>query len=185
MMVIMRHMIQRRRKKSVTNYKRRLALLKSGIPRLVIRKTNKHIIMEIAEYSPIGDKIITTANSKDLDKLGWVSHSNIPTAYLTGVLLAKKAKEKKFDSNLILDTGLYKPIKNNVIFAGAKGCMDSGLKLNSNIDFDKDRISGKHIEEAAKDKKFKETLTSYKEKKFDVSNMSKLFDEVKIKINGA
>ncbi|EEZ92675.1 MAG: hypothetical protein BJBARM4_0725 [Candidatus Parvarchaeum acidiphilum ARMAN-4] len=33
-----------------TNYRKRLELLKSGIPRLVVRKTDKSVIAHIVEY---------------------------------------------------------------------------------------------------------------------------------------
>ena len=45
----------RRRRQEKTNYVKRLALLKSKKPRLVVRKTNNSTISEIVEYKPSGD----------------------------------------------------------------------------------------------------------------------------------
>ena len=41
-----------------TNYRKRLELLKSGIPRVVVRKTDKSVIAHIVQYSEEGDKTI-------------------------------------------------------------------------------------------------------------------------------
>ena len=61
----------RRKREGRTNYKKRLALLKSGLSRIVIRKGSRHITLQIVNYHPDGDKIITTLNSKILLKHGW------------------------------------------------------------------------------------------------------------------
>ena len=63
--------------------------------------------------------------------MGWEPRCNIPTAYLTGLLLAKKWK-----GEATLDIGLYKPVKGSVVFAAAKGAQDGGLKLGANIEID-------------------------------------------------
>lgn len=177
-------MVERtRRKKSITNYKKRLVLLKSGIPRLIVRRTNKRVIVEVADYKPEGDKVLATVASNELSKFGWVPHCNIPSAYLTGFLIAKKMKALKFDGELILDIGLYKPIKNNVIFAAAKGCIDGGLNVRGNIEFDESRLKGEHIKEFVEsDPSVKEKLTSYKNAKFNASDIDKIFETVKEKI---
>ena len=40
----------KRRRTGRTNYRRRMKLLLSGIPRIVIRPTNKNLIVQIIEY---------------------------------------------------------------------------------------------------------------------------------------
>jgi len=106
----MRHAIKvyqyRRKAEGKTDYRRRLKLLISGIPRLVIRRTNKNMIVQVVEYSDDGDHVLLTANSSELKKLGWKhATANLPAAYLTGMLAAKKAKEKKV-KKAIVDLGL-------------------------------------------------------------------------------
>ncbi len=137
----------RRRREGRTNYKKRLELLKGRQDRLVIRKTNKHIIMQLVRYSPDGDQVLLTANSKELEKKGW-KHSlkSIPAAYLTGLIAGKKAKEKKAAS-AILDIGLYSPLKGSRIYAALKGAIDSGLKIPAGKEIfpGEKRLKGEHI----------------------------------------
>ena len=86
----------RRRREGKTNYKKRLAMLKSGSHRLVVRKTNQHVMVQLIEYNPKGDKTIVHVNSKILENLGWkAGKKSVPAAYLTGLLAGTKAKEKK------------------------------------------------------------------------------------------
>jgi large subunit ribosomal protein L18 len=138
----------RRKREGKTDYKKRLEYLKSGKPRLVVRKTVNNTIVSIVEYHPDGDKIITTFNSKDLKKLGWsFSTGNIPAAYLAGFIAAKKALERNV-SNAILDLGLQSSVKKGRLFAALKGALDAGLDIpHSEEAFpSEDRILGKHIE---------------------------------------
>ena len=61
----------KRKRQGRTNYKKRLTLLKSKKLRLVVRKTNKQILIQIVKYEPDGDKIICGVNSSSLKKQGW------------------------------------------------------------------------------------------------------------------
>ena len=82
----------RRRREGVTDYAKRLALVKSGLERVVVRKTNKRVLGQVIRYEEKGDKVIASAESGELaKKYGWPSRSNRPTAYLTGLLLARKS----------------------------------------------------------------------------------------------
>ncbi len=172
-------MIRRRRAKGVTDYKKRLTLLKGGLPRVVIRKSNRGIRMQVTEYEVNGDKVLTTVNSSELSKFGWIPKRNTPTAYLTGVLLAKKAKslDKK---EFVLDIGLYRPTKASILFAAAKGAMDSGMGIRGNIDFDDKRIHGHHISDYSKKLGGSGVaFSSYRKANFDVGSMEALVDKVK------
>lgn len=126
----------RRRREALTDYKKRLALVKSGMDRIVIRKTNRRIIGEIVRYEEKGDLVLAFADSSTLtSKFGWPSRSNRPTAYLTGLLLAKVARSRiKEGGEYILDIGLSSPVANSVPFVFAKGCIDGGLRLRSGIE---------------------------------------------------
>jgi len=57
----------RRKREGKTNYKKRLEYLKSKQLRLVIRKTNKHMILQIVQYHPDGDKVLLGVSSKKLE----------------------------------------------------------------------------------------------------------------------
>lgn len=137
----------RRKREGRTNYKKRLNLLKGNTDRLIIRKTNTKIILQVASYHPDGDKVLVTVHSSALRKLGW-KHSckNIPAAYLAGLLLAKKATSKKI-SKVILDLGLTSPLKGSKIFSALKGVIDGGLNVPVSEDIfpSDDRLQGKHI----------------------------------------
>ncbi|MEM0465221.1 MAG: 50S ribosomal protein L18 [Candidatus Pacearchaeota archaeon] len=139
-----------RRIKNKTNYRKRLILLKSKSPRLVIRKTNKYINIQIIESKNALDKVLFHVCSKELLKYGWPkekkgSLKSLPAAYLSGFLLGKIAKD--FKKIVILDTGLIPSTKGSRIYAAVKGAFDSGIKINFNekIMPSKDRIEGKSI----------------------------------------
>ena len=53
-----------------TNYRKRLALLKSSLPRLVVRKTLGSIILQVIDFEAAGDKVKLTVTSKKLRELG-------------------------------------------------------------------------------------------------------------------
>lgn len=142
---------KKRRIENKTNYRKRLVLLKGRVPRLVIRKTNRYIIMQIIESKDAQDNVLFSANTKELLKHGWPedkagSLKSIPASYLTGLLLGKKAKGIK--ENVILDTGLIPNTKGSRIYAAVKGVSDSGIKINydEKVIPSKERIEGKHTE---------------------------------------
>ncbi|MDE1868679.1 MAG: 50S ribosomal protein L18 [Candidatus Micrarchaeota archaeon] len=176
----MQRLIRLRRKSAVTNYKKRIAMLKSGLSRVVIRKSNRGITMQVVAYEPDGDKVTASADSRELKSMGWEPRGNIPTAYLTGLLLAKKASSMK-GMDMILDIGIYRPVKGSVIFAAAKGAQDGGLKVAGQIEIDEKRLSGAHIAEfsAKKDSQSKSQFTAYAEAKFDATKIVERFDSVK------
>lgn len=154
----------RRRREGKTDYSKRLALLKSEMPRIVVRKSLKYINAQIIEYDTIGDKTVVSATSKQLKSLGWkFSCDNIPAAYLTGVLIAKKAAEKKI-KKAVLDIGVYESTKGSRIYAVVKGAIDAGLEVAANEEMfpSEDRISGKHI--AGQDK-FKDMPAQFEKTK--------------------
>jgi len=77
----MRKIKFKRRRTKKTDYKARLALLKSGFPRLVVRKTNRYVIAQIVRSKEAQDAIVCSANSKELLKYGWpFSLKSIPAS---------------------------------------------------------------------------------------------------------
>ncbi|MBI5036353.1 50S ribosomal protein L18 [Candidatus Micrarchaeota archaeon] len=137
----------RRRRDVRTDYAKRLALLKSGKPRLVARKTNKYFIVQFVEFSANGDRVLATASSKDLlGACGFAGKCNAPSAYLTGALAAKRAA-KKGVKEFVLDIGLQAPTQGGIVFVCCKGAADAGLQtsLDESILPAKERMEGKHL----------------------------------------
>ena len=139
----------RRRKEGKTDYKKRLNLLVSGKHRLVIRVTGKKVIAQIVEYVLEGDKTLASATSSELKNFGWTEYTkNIPSAYLTGLLCAKRAVKKKMPT-AILDLGLHTPIKGSRVFAALAGAVDGGLEIphEKTVLPIEARLNGSHINE--------------------------------------
>ena len=61
----------KRKLQGKTDYRKRLVLLKSGKPRLVVRKSLNNISTQIIAYETAGDKVLVAATSRELLKLGW------------------------------------------------------------------------------------------------------------------
>ena len=144
-----RKLDKRRRRENKTNYTKRLILLKGRLPRLVVRKTNRYLILQIIESSLAQDKIIYSVNTKELLKNGWPkeregSLKSIPAGYLAGLLLGKKASGLK--KEIILDTGLIPNTSQSRVYAVVKGVADSGLKIRFSEDVvpSEERISGEN-----------------------------------------
>jgi len=126
----------RRRREGKTNFAKRLALVKSGKPRMVVRRSNAGIMVQFIEFDSKGDRTLLTVNGKHLAKAcQWPSKRNVWTAYLAG-LMAGKMAQKKGVSDFVLDIGMYTPSKGSILFAALKGAADSGLKTP----FDKDKV---------------------------------------------
>ncbi len=139
----------RRKREGKTDYKRRLALLKSGRVRLVIRKSLKYVTVQFVQYETDGDKTLFSHSSKELKKLGWKgSAKNISAGYLTGLMCGKKAKGKNVES-AIVDLGLTSAKKCTIAFGVLKGVVDAGLSVpHDPVVFPSDeRIKGSHISE--------------------------------------
>jgi len=130
-------------------------MLVSGIPRLVVRRTNKNIIVQVVEYSENGDHVVVNTNSTELKKLGWKhATGNLPAAYLTGMLAAQKSKKKNV-VKAIVDLGLQ-PKACSRLYAAIKGAKDNGMDIPASEEIfpSEDRLSGKHIAAYASKGKF-------------------------------
>jgi len=174
----------RRKREGRTNYKKRLILLKSKNLRLIIRKTNKHLIMQIAEYNPVGDKILFGINSSALKKLGWnYSCANTPACYLTGLLLGRKALAKKI-TGAIPDLGLQTTMSGSKLYAAIKGAIDAGMKIpaSEEIFLSKERLNGEHIANFFAINKNQVQFSGYNKLKLDAAKIKNDFEEFKKKI---
>lgn len=123
--------IRRRRREAKTDYNARLALLKSGKPRLVVRRTNKYLIAQIVKSDVAQDKIVLGATSSALLESGWPakktgSLKNRVAAYLTGYMIGHRAVSSGIKS-AVLDLGLYRNIHKSRLYALVKGAIDAGL----------------------------------------------------------
>jgi len=159
------HVKSRRRREGVTDYRRRLRLLKSKKIRVVIRKSLKNTQIQFVEYKENGDRVLATANSKELiDKYNWsYSTSNTPAAYLTGLIAGKRAKDKGINE-CVLDLGRNIPSNGSKIFASLKGVIDAGIDCPYGEEKipNEDRLLGKNLDE----------------------KISSAVNEIKIKISG-
>ena len=181
----------RRRREGKTNYRKRLALLKSGKPRLVVRKTLNHHIAQIVLYDPKGDKTVVSAHTRELMRdFGWKGHGgNTPSAYLLGLLIGYKALEKGINE-AILDIGLHPPTRGSSIFAVLKGAVDAGLDVphSEEIYPGEDRIKGEHIAEYAKilkeedGEKYRRQFGGYLVRGLEPERLPEHFEEVKARI---
>ncbi len=141
----------RRRREGRTDYRHRAALLRSDLPRAVVRKSNRNITVQLVTYDDKGDKVLASAVSTELADMGWSkSGKSTPGAYLTGLLAGKRAMEKGLEA-AVLDIGLREPTKGALIFAALKGLVDAGIEIPHGDEMfpSDDRISGKHMKDVA------------------------------------
>lgn len=174
----------RRKREGFTNYRKRLKILASNRPRLVVRKTLRNIQAAIAEYNSKGDMVKVATHSSQLKKFGWVyGNGNLPAAYLTGFLLGKKAKRAKIE-NAILDIGLNKSVKGAKVYAVLAGALDAGLTIPCNKEIlpEKGRMSGKHISDYAlklNNANVQNQFSSYSKNNINLTNITKNFEDTK------
>lgn len=137
----------RRKREQKTNYTKRLHLLMSRKPRVVVRLTNTRVIAQVVRHAPTGDLVVVGVDSSTLKKLGWdYSGKNLPGAYLTGLLLAKAAAKKGI-TEAILDTGFRYPHPTGKVYAVLKGVVEGGLTVPHSAEVfpTPERLRGDHI----------------------------------------
>lgn len=179
----------RRRRLGKTDYRARLRLLLGRKVRLVVRRTLNNILAQLVTYDNKGDKILINLNASILKKYGWKYHlGNLPSAYLTGLLVGVQAKKKKI-KEVVLDIGLHQSVKSSSLYTLVKGALDSGLliKCDEKVLPSYDRISGKHIAEYALKIKNNQALynkqfSQYIKNNVNLEDLPRKFEEVKTKI---
>jgi large subunit ribosomal protein L18 len=101
----------------------------------------------------VGDKVVVSADSGELaGKFGWLgSGSNLPAAYLTGLLCGFRALQSGV-KEAVLDIGLQSPTKGAKIFGVLKGVLDAGVLVphDEGILPSEERVQGQHIVAYAK-----------------------------------
>ncbi len=127
--------VRKRRMQRKTDYKNRFLLLRSPLPRLIARKTNRYLIAQIVESNQAQDRVIIGITSKFLLKKGWktplISIKNKEAAYLTGFMIAKLSLKKNIRS-VVFDIGMHRNVHKSKLYALLKGAIDAGLKIPSN-----------------------------------------------------
>lgn len=139
----------RRRREGKTDYHQRLKLLISKRPRIVARRSLRHMRLQMIVPKPEGDVTLVHADSSELAGYGYSGATgNTPAAYLTGLLFGYKAQKEGFDS-AILDMGLQVSSRGCRVYAALKGIVDSGLEVphDPGIFPEESRISGEVIKE--------------------------------------
>jgi len=185
------YQLYKRKRQNRTDYRTRLELLKSRRPRLVVRRSQRHIRAQLVGYEKTGDKVLCASSSQELGKLGWKYSTNtLPAAYLTGMLCGKRSKEAKAQG-AVLDIGLYHPHKGSKLYAALKGAVDSGFQVeHSETAFpSEERLNGTAISnyasELKKDKaRYEKQFSGYLKAKAEPTDITKNFEEVKKKIMG-
>lgn len=143
----------RRRIKGLTDYRRRLKLLKSRKSRAVVRVSNTRTTCQLVDWSAGGDKVNITQTGGDLvANYGWpenLSQKNIPASYLVGFAMGKAAVAAGH-SEAVLDIGLAASSSGSRVFAALKGMVDAGLDIphSDEIIPSDDRISGSHVDDS-------------------------------------
>jgi large subunit ribosomal protein L18 len=172
----------RRRREVRTDYHQRLRLLKSGKPRLVVRKSNRHITAQLVVPGSDGDETLASAHSSELAEFGWEAPTgNLPAAYLTGLLAGTRAVENEV-AEAVLDIGLNSPTPGSKVFAAQEGAIDAGLDIPHNEDVfaEWERTRGEHIAEYAESKEEPHYAGD-----FDATELPAHFDSVREEITEA
>jgi large subunit ribosomal protein L18 len=157
--------VKRRRRQGKTDYNARLSMLKSGLPRIIFRKTNRYIIGQYVKSQESKDKVIIGVTSKDLIESGWPkqlegSLKSIPASYLTGFLLGKKIIDREDKVRAILDIGLIRNVPGSRMQAFLKGVQDSGVGINAKKENfpNESRLLGRHMKKEISFNKIKEKI---------------------------
>ncbi|MFG1519064.1 MAG: 50S ribosomal protein L18 [Thermoplasmataceae archaeon] len=153
----------KRERRGLTDYRKRYKLVKSGLPRLVVRPTSKSGVVQLVEFKEEGDHIIKTITPRTLEKMGLeIKGNSIASFYLMGFAAGKFAGKSGIDE-VILDTGRRRMIKGGRISAAVKGYADAGGNIphDDSILPDSKRLQGSHLKH--KDD-IKKNFDSYKKK---------------------
>jgi large subunit ribosomal protein L18 len=175
----------RRRRLGYTDYHKRLALVKSGKPRLVVRKTSRYIIVQLVESRKGGDYTALTVTSRVLARFGWRGGTkNIPSAYLSGLYAGKLALARGY-KEAIVDIGRLRAQAGSRIFAAVKGAVDAGLSINVDGEMfpSEERLRGEHIKDYFEMVRAQQAGPQFSALPQDfVSNLPQLLEEIKQRI---
>jgi large subunit ribosomal protein L18 len=132
-----------------TNYRKRAAILIGRHSFVTVKVSDQNVAAQVLKPTPIGDVVIASAHSRELEKQGWKGTlNNLPACYLTGMLVARKAIEKGV-KNAVLYIG--KDHFTSRVAACMKGIVDGGVLMPVSEESlpEQERISGQHIADYA------------------------------------
>lgn len=147
-----RRSIFRRRKAGLTDYRRRLKLLRGQKPRVVVRVSNTRTTCQLVTWAADGDLVSVSVTGSDLvKKYGWPSNrslKSVPASYLVGFAMGKAAVASGAEE-AVLDIGLAANTRGGRVYAALKGMSDAGLEIPHSEDVypEDDRLNGAHIDE--------------------------------------
>ena len=147
-----RRSIFRRRKAGLTDYRRRLKLLRGNKARAVVRISNTRTTCQLVTWAADGDLVAVSMTGSDLvKKYGWPdkrSLKSVPASYLVGFAMGKAALASGTDE-AVLDIGLAANTRGGRVYAALKGMSDAGLHIPHSDDVypDEGRLNGAHIDE--------------------------------------
>ncbi|HIE64107.1 MAG: 50S ribosomal protein L18 [Methanobacteriota archaeon] len=143
----------KRRRVGDTDYRRRMKLLRGGIPRAVVRISNTQTTCQLINFDFGGDHVLSSINGKTLvDKFDWpldLSRKSVPASYLAGYALGKSALAAGHES-AVLDIGLSASSTGSRVFAALRGMVEAGLEIPHGEEVlpDDDRVNGTHIDDS-------------------------------------
>ena len=159
----------KRRREGQTDYQQRLRLLKSGKPRLVVRKSNRNTTVQLVVAEREGDRTVACGETTHLERYGWRGPTgNLPAAYLVGYLAGREAVDEGYEE-AVLDIGLNHVTPGNKVFASLKGAIDAGMEVPHGDEVlpEWSRVRGEHIADYAE----------YSAQDIDASEIPSNFDE--------
>ena len=148
-----RRSIFRRRKAGLTDYRRRLKLLRGQMPRAVVRVSNTRTTCQLVSWAADGDLVSINVTGSDLvKKHGWPegrSLKSVPASYLVGFAMGKAAVASGA-SEAVLDIGLAANTRGGRVYAALKGMCDAGLEIPHSEDVypEDERLNGAHIDDS-------------------------------------
>ena len=123
-----RRSIFRRRQAGLTDYRRRLKLLRGRKPRAVVRVSNTRTTCQLVTWAANGDLVTVSKTGSDLvKKHGWPSDGSlksVPASYLVGFAMGKAAVANGA-TEAVLDIGLAASSRGGRVYAALKGMVDA------------------------------------------------------------
>jgi len=141
----------KRRRKSETDYPRRMRMLRGGVPRAVVRVSNKQVTCQLVSFTNEGDMVLASSTGKNLvESHKWPSNASrksVPACYMAGLLLGTRAVAAGH-KKATLDIGLAASSNGSRIYAALKGMIEAGMEIpHSEFVLPSDeRANGEHID---------------------------------------
>ena len=143
----------KRRRRSETDYQRRMRMLRGGTPRAVVRISNKQVTCQLVSFTKEGDMILASVTGKNLvENHKWpsgASRKSVPACYMAGLLLGTKAIAAGHKT-ATLDIGLAASTSGGRVYAALRGMVEAGMEIpHSEFVLPSDeRVNGEHIDES-------------------------------------